>query len=151
MHLNRAAAAPPVRPFWKVAVLAVVTASIANVLLSRLAVTGFHLPTTFMPLQSGPVGFFTVVGVTSAALTLALLTRLTTSPHRVFRMVALIVLLFSLLPDVLLLRQSPFPGTTPAGVWTLMLLHVVAYGASVLILTGQQNASRPTRTSPSAS
>lgn len=137
MHSDRILPAPRPRPLWKAALLAVTTATIANVLLARLSAIVLGLPADFLPLQPGPTGFFTVIGVTGAALALALISRLTSSPRRVFRNVALVVLLLSVIPDLLLLRTSPFAGTTPAGIWTLILLHVVACGVSLVVLNGR--------------
>ncbi len=57
-------------------------------------------------------------------------------PVRVFRRVALIVLVISLVPDVLMLFSGSMPGTTVAGVGTLMVEHGASWVVAVGVLTG---------------
>ena len=58
-------------------------------------------------------------------------------PARLFRRVALWTLLASLVPDLWLLTDAAataFPGSTPAGVGTLMAMHLAAAAAIVWVL-----------------
>ena len=64
----------------------------------------------------------------------ALIARFSRRPIRLFRTVALIVLLVSLLPDIGLLAAGT-PGATPLSIGVLMLMHVVAWAISVAMLT----------------
>ncbi len=57
-------------------------------------------------------------------------------PVRLFRRVALVVLLVSLVPDVLMLFSGSMPGATVAGVPTLMAEHVASWAVAVGVLTG---------------
>ena len=73
-----------------------------------------------------PVIGFTVVGVLGAVIVFALVARFARRPVRLFRRIALVVLLLSLVPDLSLLTSSPYADTTVQSVLVLMLMHVVA-------------------------
>jgi hypothetical protein len=79
------------------------------------------------------VASLTVLGVTGAVLVFAALTRLRPDPVRAFTVVATIGLLISWVPD-LALYATGAPGTTLAGILSLMSLHVVAAGLAVFLL-----------------
>jgi hypothetical protein len=78
--------------------------------------------------------FFTIAGVIGAGAVLALVARLSSRPIHTYRLVAAVVFVLMLIPDLMLLVNSPFPETTPAGVWGLIALHVAPYLASVILL-----------------
>ena len=93
------------------------------------------IPPEFPPLQgAGPVVFFSVIGVLAALGVFAGIGGVSSRPVPVFRIVAGVVLVVSFIPDLWLLTESgaaSFPGATPAGVGTLMLMHVVSAAAVV--------------------
>lgn len=91
--------------------------------------------TDFPPLALGTTVLFTVVGVLGAVVVFALVARFSRRPIRLFRRVALVALLVTLVPDVLLLVAPSIPGTTLSGVLTLMTEHVAAWAVSVSVLT----------------
>jgi hypothetical protein len=112
---------------------AVVASTIANVLIARALASLFQVPAAFTALQPAPVASLTVLGVTGAVLVFAALTRLRPDPVRAFTVVATIGLLISWVPD-LALYATGAPGTTLAGILSLMSLHVVAAGLAVFLL-----------------
>ena len=122
------------RLLW-VGPLAVLASVIANVLVSITAVALLCISPEFDPLHVGPVIGFTVVGVLGAVLVFALVARFSRRPVRLFRRIALVVLLLSFMPDLSLLNASPYAGTTVQSVIALMLMHVVAWLISVSLLT----------------
>jgi uncharacterized protein DUF6069 len=122
------------RLLW-VGLLAIMGAAVANVLVGMVAVALLGVSPGFLPLQVGPVVSFTVVGVLGAVAVFALVARFSRRPVRLFRRIAFAVLVISLVPDLLLLSASPFPGTTVVAVATLMVMHVVAWAISVGTLT----------------
>ncbi len=121
------------RLLW-VGPLAVVAAVAVNVVIRTVAVALFGL-TDFPPLMLGPTILFTIFGVLGAVMVFALVARFSGRPIRLFRRVALVALLVTLVPDVLLLVAPSISGTTVAGVLTLMAEHVAAWAVSVGILT----------------
>ena len=121
------------RLLW-VGPLAIVAAVVVNVVIRSVSVALFGL-TDFPPLMLGLTILFTVVGVLGAVGVLALVARFSGRPVRLFRRVALVALMITLVPDVLLLVAPSIPGTTVAGVLTLMTEHVAAWAVSVGILT----------------
>ncbi len=122
------------RLLW-VGPLAVLASVIANVLVSITAVALVGISPEFEPLHLRPVIGFTVVGVLGALLVFALVARFSRRPVRLFRRIALVVLLLSFMPDLSLLNASPYAGTTVQSVIALMLMHMAAWLISVSLLT----------------
>ena len=118
-----------------VGALTVVVAVVVNVVIRTVAVSVFGIGEGFQPLGAGPTVFFTVVGVTGAVVVFGLILRFARRPVRLFRRVALVVLLVSLVPDFLLLFAGSMPGVTVAGVGTLMIEHVATWAVAVGMLT----------------
>ncbi|THF67882.1 hypothetical protein E7T06_19005 [Deinococcus sp. Arct2-2] len=121
--------------------LTLVVAGAANVVVARLGAAAFNVPAQFLALQPGPVLFFTTIGVLGAAGVWAWVKRFSPAPVRWFQRVAAVTLLCSLIPDLLLFRNTPLDGTTPSAVVTLMVLHLVAYAVCVTVLP--QRSRRP--------
>jgi len=115
--------------------LAIVTATVVNVLIGYLEVTFLDISNLFSPLNGyGTKVPFSVIGVAGATVVYALVTRYSRSPMRLFLWVAGAALALSFVPDILLLAFS-VPGATPISVGVLMLLHVAAFIISVGMLT----------------
>jgi len=122
------------RLLW-VGPLAVLASVIANVLVSITTVALVGISPEFEPVHLRPVIGFTVVGVLGAVLVFALVAHFSRRPVRLFRRIALVVLLLSFMPDLSLLNASPYAGTTVQSVIALMLMHMVAWLISVSLLT----------------
>jgi hypothetical protein len=138
-----AVAAPPAestarpvlsRLLW-VGPLTILVAVLANVVLQQLAVAVLRPDPAFMPLTLPPPIIFTVVGVLGAVIVYALIARFARNPNPLFRRVALVTLVVSLVPDILMLITGFNPGTTLGNVLVLMLMHVVTWAISVEMLT----------------
>ncbi len=114
----------------KAGALAVVVSVVANHFLQAGALALLTMPHDFPPLHGpGPVVFFSVIGALAGVGVLAGIAGVSSRPIPVFRVVAGVVLVVSLIPDLWLLTESGaanFPGGTPAGVGTLMLMHLVS-------------------------
>jgi hypothetical protein len=121
------------RRLLAVGAVAVAASTIANVLIAQALASLFQVPAAFTSLQPGPVASLTVLGVTGAVLVFAALTRLRPDPVRAFTVVATIGLVISWAPD-LALYAAGAPGTTVAGILSLMSLHVVAAAIAVFLL-----------------
>jgi hypothetical protein len=104
--------------------LIALAAIIMNVLIALGARALFPVAPTFQPLQ--PESFIpsTVIGVAGAVIVFALLVRWAKQPVPMFQRIAVVVLLVSLLPDLLLPFIRLFPGTTFPEVGALLLMHV---------------------------
>ena len=90
-------------------------------------------PETFPPLTwSGPI-IFTVVLVSLAVFAFAFVVGRSANPRRVYRRVALIALIVSVIPDLALTLGHP-PAPWPAAI-VLMVMHVAAWLVSVEVLT----------------
>lgn len=79
---------------------------------------------TFAPLQFESVIPTTVVAVTGALIVFALISRRAQQPTRLFRRIAIGVLLVSIIPDLLLPVIGLYPGTRLPEVGFLLLMHV---------------------------
>ena len=122
------------RLLW-VGPLAIVASVIANQIVRILAVSLFNISPEFMPLQIGPPIAFTIMGVLGAVIVYAIIGRLSRRPIRLFRVIALIVLVLSFIPDIGLLMTGMIPGTSPVAVGTLASMHIVAWAITVWMLT----------------
>lgn len=137
------------RRLWWAGPLTVV-ASIMAVLAVRIAAFAvLDLSPEYPPLT--PVGliFFTVVLVSAGVLVFAVVVRTSATPIRTYRRIALVALVISFVPDLILPVTDP--GTTWTAAIVLMVTHVAAWLPVVLLLTNPAIVGRPaTRTASSA-
>ncbi|MDA1091985.1 MAG: DUF6069 family protein [Acidobacteria bacterium] len=119
----------------KAGALAVVVSVVANHFLHAGALLMLDIPHRFPPLQGPwPVVFFSAFGAIAGVGVFAGIASVSSRPVPVFRMVAGVVLVLSMIPDLWLLTESGaanFPGGTSAGVGTLMVMHVISAAAVV--------------------
>jgi hypothetical protein len=120
----------------RVGALAVGLAVVVNVVIRTVAVSLLGIGEGFLPLGVGPTVFFTAAGMVGAVAVFGMMLRFARRPVRLFRRVALVVLVVSLVPDVLMLFSGSMPGTTVAGVITLMVEHVASWAVAVGVLAG---------------
>ena len=118
-----------------VGAVAVAVAVVVNVLIRTVAVSALGIGDGFLPLGVGPTVVFTVAGMVGAVVVFGLILRFARRPIWLFRRVALVVLVISLVPDVLLLFSGSIPGATVASVGTLMVEHVASWAVAVGVLT----------------
>src|SRR5262245_33092727 len=113
--------------------LTVIISVVANVIIWLIAKAVLNIPPRFAPLADpGSVIVLTIIGVTGAVIVFAIVSRFARHPIKLFRIIALVVLLLSFLPDIGLLT---IPGMSTPAVIVLMLMHVVAAAISVGLLT----------------
>ena len=122
------------RLLW-VGPLTILAAMIANTIVWQIAVAILQPDPAFTPLTSPASIVFTFFGVLGAVVAFAVIGRISKNPITLFRRVALIALVLSFIPDLMMLWSGSFPGTTLANMLALMLMHVVAYAISVYMLT----------------
>lgn len=103
-----------------------VAASSAGFIRDSVPVPG---PGGEQPLTAATVVIVSVVGVVGAAIVFAAISRMARRPVRTFRIVATAVLVLSLATPLTI------AGAPAAMVATLMLMHVVAWGVSLALLT----------------
>lgn len=115
--------------------LTIVVATIASVLIQQIAVALLNPDPAFLPLTMAPPIAFTVIGVLGAVVVFGLIGRFSKNPVALFQRVALIVLIVSFIPDIMMLVTGFNPGTTLANVVVLMIMHVVAWAITVQMLT----------------
>jgi hypothetical protein len=116
----------------RVGALVVAAAVAVNVVVRTVAVSLFGIGEGFLALDLGPTVMFTVIGVAGAVVVFGLISRFSRRPVRLFRWVALVVLVISLIPDVLV--APSIPGATIPGVLTLMIEHVASWAVAVTLL-----------------
>ncbi|HEX5690472.1 MAG TPA: DUF6069 family protein [Roseiflexaceae bacterium] len=120
---------------WWAGPLAIVAAVVVNIIIQQIAAAVLQPDPQFMPLTIGVVSTFTVIGVLGAVLVYALIGRFSQRPIMLFRRVALIALVVSLIPDILMAFTGFIPGTTVPNVIVLMIMHVAAWAVAVGVLT----------------
>ncbi len=105
--------------------VAVIGSVIVNTLIRLIALALLPIPAGAMQLHVPMlVPIFTIVGSLGALLVFALMNRFARNPTRLFRIVATVVLVISLIPDFLLLA-TPMANIT--SVATLVVLHITTY------------------------
>ena len=120
--------------FALVGLATVVAAVIANVLVYFIgsAVVGYDPGFIVLANVSATI-LFTVVPAIVAVLLYAILIRFTSNPARIFTNIAIVVLILSLIPDLTYIPTVPGASTGQTAI--LMLMHVVAAGVIVSMLT----------------
>jgi hypothetical protein len=112
-----------------------VVATVANVALATVLRSWLQVPTGFQPLTTPAVVSVTIVAMIAATGVFAWTARTRPDPIRSFLVIATVGLFLSWLPDPVVGALGVFPGTTAAGILSLMTLHVVAAACAVAILT----------------
>lgn len=116
----------------------VAAAVVANLIALFIARAIFDLPAGFPPLTAGAVTFFTVIGTSLGALVFWWLSRRSATPVRTYRIVAVVALVVSIIPNLLAAinpAMFPFPGGTATAFLVLVIFHVIATVVSVGVLT----------------
>jgi len=121
------------RLLW-VAPLTVLAALLANSIVQSLAHSLFPVTLTFSHLMVGAVALTTVGAVGAACLVFAVVARLARRPIWLYRRIAVVALVVTLIPDVMLFTQSD-PSNSAAGIVSLMVMHVVDAALCVGLLT----------------
>jgi hypothetical protein len=111
----------------------VLVATVANVFIAMALRNGLGVPAAFQPLSTPAVASLTIVGMIGATLVFAWVAR-AQDPRRTFVLIVTAGLIVSWLPDLAIWATAVFPGTTTAGIVSLMALHVVAAGFAAGIL-----------------
>jgi len=93
-----------------------------------------QVPAGFQPLTAPAVASLTIVGMIAATAVFAWTARTRPDPIRAFLLIATVGLFLSWVPDIVIAATGVFPGTTGAGILSLMTLHVVAAGCAIAIL-----------------
>ena len=117
------------RLLW-VGLLAAMVAAAANSLVRVISVILFDIPPDFQPLTLGPVVISSVVGALGATVAFGIVIRFARRPIRLFRTVAVVVLLLSFLNPILALPEASLQT-----ILTLEFMHVVVAAVSVGLLT----------------
>lgn len=125
---------------WKVGLLAVVAAIVANVLVRIILAALLDLPADFPPLQAGAIVALTAVFTTVGVVVFAVVARRAKRPIRTFHIIAAAAFVVSIIPNLISAANPaalpfPFPGATAQAFLILIIFHVVAYLVTVGILT----------------
>lgn len=134
---SESGAGRPAVNWWRlvaVGVGTVLASAIVNVLVALALASALQVPVGFTPLRPSSVASLTVSGVVGAVVVFALLARFSANPVRTFRAVAVAVLVVSWAAPLLVWAFHAFPGTSGPAVLSLMALHAIAAGLSVLLL-----------------
>lgn len=111
---------------WWAGVITTAAAVLANLAVREVALAMLEIPQRFSPIDTLPVTVWTMAGATGAVLTFAALVPRAAHPLRTFGFIAAGVLVLSFIPNLWLFLSRPYPGTTNAAIFSLMVMHVVA-------------------------
>ncbi len=124
------------RRLWWVGLLAIVASSGANLLVYAIAVGLFAGPREFPMLSPGSVITSTAVYLTFAVIAYAVVGRFARRPIWLFRRIAVVALLLSfIMPISAGAGMIVDAQADVATVLTLIIMHIVAAGISVSLLT----------------
>ena len=116
--------------------LTIILAALVNLAIRTLAVAFFGVAERFVYLQAPFVISSTIAFLVLALLAFVLVGRITRHPVRIFRIVAGVALLISLLnPLMLLVGVFPATGMTLPIFWTMLVMHGVSALITVSLLT----------------
>jgi hypothetical protein len=121
----------------RVGLAAIVAAVVANLVALGVLRAVLDLSADFLPLQFGPIAFFTAVGVALGVVVFAIISRVARQPVRTFWIVAMVALLVSLVPNVLLMLNPAaalVPGGSTLAYGVLSVFHIIAAFVSVPVL-----------------
>jgi hypothetical protein len=109
---------------------AIVVAIVINAIIAWVA-TALGAPAGYGPLSLPAQALFTIVGVVVGWVGWRLISARARNPRHVLRILVPLVVVLSLIPDLLLLAFPVIPGSTPAAVVALMLMHLVVAACAV--------------------
>ena len=115
--------------------LTIVAAMAANTIIGLIAAALLNPDPGFIPLTVPVPAVFTLFGVLAAVVVYAAMVHFARKPVEQFRKVAMIALVVSFVPDILMLLTGFNPGTNLANVVVLIVMHVVAWAITVGMLT----------------
>jgi hypothetical protein len=105
--------------------VAAVGAAVVNGAISLFARGPLGVSAEFLPITPGPIVMWTVIGALVGAAGWRLIVNRSARSGAVLRRLVPTVLVVSFVPDVALLVTGAMPGTTTAGVLSLMVMHLV--------------------------
>ena len=124
---------------WWAGLLTISASVVATLVVRALALALFDISPEFEPLATaGRTVILTVIFVFLAVLVFAAVRRFAARPARLFRNIAVVALLLSLVPDLFMLTDggsAAFPGASGVAVAVLIVQHVVAATVVVWMLT----------------
>jgi hypothetical protein len=135
----------PTGKVWQTGLLAVVVAAVLNlivyVIASALGVT-FNITPPEMPAPPFALAviFATAVGVLLGTLLFWQMPRFSKKPVTTWRMVAIIALVLSLIQPLILLTGAMGPAASISTVIVLEIMHLIAGGVAIYLLTTRARA-----------
>jgi Family of unknown function (DUF6069) len=114
------------------ALAAVVTA--VDLILAMVLRSALEVPPGFSPLTAPSVASMTILGMIGATAVFGWIARVRPDPRATFVRIALVALVLSSVPDLVIWVTGVFSATTGTGIFSLMTLHVVAAACAVGIL-----------------
>jgi hypothetical protein len=113
-----------------------VIASLVSVLIVRIAAFALvELNGDYPPLTPTGLTFFTTALVSLAVVVFAMVIKISSTPIRTYRRIALVALVLSFIPDLFLPGQEGQPGATWSAAIVLMVMHVAAWMPVQTMLT----------------
>lgn len=122
----------------RAAALAVGYSVAANLIARQLLGQVIEFPAGFLPLTPGPIAVFTLIGTAMGGLVFWLMARALPNPLRPFQVVALVALVLSIIPNLVLManpQMAPMPGGTPQAFGVLIVFHVIAGLITIFVLS----------------
>jgi len=121
---------------WKIGLVAAIVSAIGNIALMLVTISSLGAAETFIPLTLPPIIIWSFIGAFGAIGVYSLIRKSSATPDRTFTIVAVVVLVLSFIPDIVLVNVSegPFGGATTGAIVVLMVMHVISFFVVVPML-----------------
>jgi hypothetical protein len=116
----------------------IAVAVVANTIIWAISAAILQPPAEFQPLANPVLAIvFTVLYLIPAVLVYALVVRVAAAPLRRYRLIALVALLLSCIPNLMVVLDpstAPMPGFTAERSLALAVMHIAAWACAITIL-----------------
>ena len=121
---------------WKIGLVAAGVSAVANLVLLFATKPFMDVPDSLAPMTPPAVIIWSLIGAMGAIGVFALLRKSSTDPHKTFRAIAIVVLVVSFLPDIVLINvtDGPFGGASWGAIFVLMIMHVISFAVVMPLL-----------------
>jgi uncharacterized membrane protein YozB (DUF420 family) len=121
---------------WKIGLVAAGVSAVANLVLLFATKPFMDVPDSLVPMTPPAVIIWSLIGALGAIGVFALVRKSSAHPQKTFMAIAIVVLVVSFLPDIVLVNvtEGPFGGASWGAIFVLMIMHVISFAIVMPLL-----------------